>query len=498
LSAWESAYFLLFGRQLSRGGGVAEIWLKAKLPSTGAFSCQEADFYSMVEFRVRWAVSQAAVGGPGTPESIASAEVQGIQALRGWVEEIVECCDLNLRAGAGCSLCSWAYADVVDYHAQMGFATYETEVSPPSDGLDSLCLCSYDYQVNSAEHVLSTGAVSMSVSFSTLDLPGVGTLSATDIFSFLSDLGEFYAAEGTAFYAALSDQTMFCSSSGDGPSALRGGSGASVGHDEIDAAFGACEVGVWYNVLYTDHIATLAVKVKGMDVEGAMWLLGFSNQHSGRQDASEFAKLVFDAAANNFEGEDLLVLIDYNDWPNPFWYEVIWRYISWKWKNRNSPYNQTNDCEKELIRAHPLCASRLAAHWIIANQLAKYHMGGNSVNDCSDAYRHALFNALNAVDCGIELAREFGIAHECISDTEMAREMDLHNNEVGYSVIENNPDIKALLNQVESIFVREGMRRLIRILCEQLSDGAMVVFADPTENDPNNFLIPSLSCSCVN
>ena len=72
--------------------------------------------------------------------------------------------------------------------------------------------------------------------------------------------------------------------------------------------------------------------------------------------------------------------------------------------------------------------------------------GDNFRNDESDAYRHALFNALNTQSLGKELAKELSDAHEAIDDPlEKAAvkgeiEMDKHNNAVGHDIGENNPD----------------------------------------------------------
>jgi hypothetical protein len=256
----ESVYFLLFGRQLSRGGGVAEIWLKAKLPSTGAFSCQEADFYSMVEFRVRWAVSQAAVGGPGTPESIASAEVQGIQALRGWVEEIVACCDLNLRAGTGCSLCSWAMDDVLRYFASGGEAEQDSiTLLSAAPSVEDSCLCATDYSPQSLEHTGEGYWVESHTAVNEFEFYGEA-INVPALYAELQELAGVYASNGIGFYGAITDNAVFCASTGTLASRQ---SSSTPTIDEIEGRLRSSEAGVWIHIAYSDEQAYLLVKMLG-------------------------------------------------------------------------------------------------------------------------------------------------------------------------------------------------------------------------------------------
>lgn len=261
MSAWESAYFLLFGRQLSRGGGVAEIWLKAKLPSTGAFSCQEADFYSMVEFKVRWAVSQAAAGGPGTPESIASAQVQGIQALRGWVEEIVECCDLNLRAGAGCSLCSWAMDDVLRYFASGGEAEQDSiTLLSAAPSVEDSCLCATDYSPQSLEHTGEGYWVESHTAVNEFEFYGEA-INVPALYAELQELAGVYASNGIGFYGAITDNAVFCALTGTLASRQ---SSSTPTIDEIEGRLRSSEAGVWIHIAYSDEQAYLLVKVQNI------------------------------------------------------------------------------------------------------------------------------------------------------------------------------------------------------------------------------------------
>lgn len=101
--------------------------------------------------------------------------------------------------------------------------------------------------------------------------------------------------------------------------------------------------------------------------------------------------LCYDQEATEF---DLILLISQNNnWPEPLITDIIWKFIEKKWKNRNSPYKFTNDCEKELIRNNKTFSSILAFNWVIANGLTRTVMGINGHNDCSDAFRHSLFSA---------------------------------------------------------------------------------------------------------
>ena len=195
------------------------------------------------------------------PQVYIDAEISGMENLQAWIKDIVECCDPGIRNS--CSLCSWKYGDVVDYHSFMEFETFDCEVTPASSGVDSLCLCSYDYQMNNSTYSDGTNEVTLSVGFSEIELPESNSIAVTAIFDFLSALSDLYTQEGKSFYAALTDQTMFCSE--DDINTFRFSGGAIVNYDEIESKFLSCDVGIWYNILYTDNVARIAVKVKGLD-----------------------------------------------------------------------------------------------------------------------------------------------------------------------------------------------------------------------------------------
>lgn len=76
-------------------------------------------------------------------------------------------------------------------------------------------------------------------------------------------------------------------------------------------------------------------------------------------------------------------------------------------------------------------------------------------NGLGDAKRHAYWSALNAKSEGEDLAREFGNAHENNPDQPRAeRDMDLFNNEVGYSI-----GVEALKNGWSDIRIQEEVNK---------------------------------------
>lgn len=157
----------------------------------------------------------------------------------------------------------------------------------------------------------------------------------------------------------------------------------------------------------------------------------------------------------------------------------------------NNPYSQMNNCERSLAHGHPGCALLIAINWIDANIWTKHKMGVNSVNTCSDAYRHALFNAINSCDCGHDLAKLFGDAHECQTDCQDAKDMDLHNNNVGYALI-----------LADGSTLCDNRADLRDMLCDELFDGHMLVFNDTIDScNPASlaYLVTSLDrgCTCL-
>ena len=65
--------------------------------------------------------------------------------------------------------------------------------------------------------------------------------------------------------------------------------------------------------------------------------------------------------------------------------------------------------------------------------------GDNGINDKSDAFRHAFFNAMNSNDAGDIVARKFSNAHESETPSNLVleKQMDLYNNSVGHNIGNN-------------------------------------------------------------
>ncbi|MDH5251629.1 MAG: hypothetical protein OEW40_21725, partial [Cyclobacteriaceae bacterium] len=70
-----------------------------------------------------------------------------------------------------------------------------------------------------------------------------------------------------------------------------------------------------------------------------------------------------------------------------------------------------------------------------AETLAGQLFEGTLHNGKGDAFRHALFSALNSRDLGLELTKKLSDAHELHPlETKLGRDMDLHNNMIGREI----------------------------------------------------------------
>jgi hypothetical protein len=102
-------------------------------------------------------------------------------------------------------------------------------------------------------------------------------------------------------------------------------------------------------------------------------------------------------------------------------------------------YNNLNSAEKELIKKYPLEAMKIAENKQNAEGMTINLFGYNGLNDCSDSFRHAYFQALNTISIGSLLTQDFSDAHE--SDTPihliLEKQMDLHNNSIGINIGSN-------------------------------------------------------------
>ena len=138
---------------------------------------------------------------------------------------------------------------------------------------------------------------------------------------------------------------------------------------------------------------------------------------------------------------------DWYDWDDPSeytndqtsdQYEESERNGNDGYKDYRNDWNKLSDREKEFIKEHPIVAYDFHKNAQHASAEARQRfpdMEGR--DDARDAFRHALWSALDAYDHGRELADEYADAHEEENDplqSDEAREMDNHNNEVGIEI----------------------------------------------------------------
>ena len=95
--------------------------------------------------------------------------------------------------------------------------------------------------------------------------------------------------------------------------------------------------------------------------------------------------------------------------------------------------------EKFLIAMYPARALIIKSNVEVAETETTNRFGTNGINDRSDAFRHAYFNAMNSNDAGDFVSRLFSNAHESEVPSSLILEktMDLFNNNIGHTVGSN-------------------------------------------------------------
>lgn len=110
-------------------------------------------------------------------------------------------------------------------------------------------------------------------------------------------------------------------------------------------------------------------------------------------------------------------------------------------------WNALTYSEKILCIRYPFDALKVNQDKNIATSQTEIKFGYNGLGDRSDAFRHGIWNAEMTVLIGKQKAKLFATAHEDIdvagneSDgypKSAHKEMDLHNNEVGRNIGDNN------------------------------------------------------------
>lgn len=112
------------------------------------------------------------------------------------------------------------------------------------------------------------------------------------------------------------------------------------------------------------------------------------------------------------------------------------------WANTvHAPDEDLTAAERALVQAHPIAALQIRENVDIAIAKTTEHMGHSGLDDKSDAFRHAYFQAINTMDVGATLTQQFSDAHESevLPQFNLEKQMDLFNNSVGISYGLNFP-----------------------------------------------------------
>lgn len=97
-------------------------------------------------------------------------------------------------------------------------------------------------------------------------------------------------------------------------------------------------------------------------------------------------------------------------------------------------YRKLTAAEKVLVKQYPTTAFIINKfNRPMANNFTIQKFGSNGLNDKSDAFRHAFFQAVNTIRVGASLTQQFSDAHETETPSQLIKEkqMDLFNNSIG-------------------------------------------------------------------
>ena len=154
-------------------------------------------------------------------------------------------------------------------------------------------------------------------------------------------------------------------------------------------------------------------------------------------------------------------------------------------KDNYGQYESLNVSEKAVVKRYPTHAYITSKNKLVVEQETIAIFGKNGLNDKSDAFRHAYFNAMNRRDLGIDpmtiqnIAKLFSDAHESEVPTQLQKEkdMDLWNNAIGHLIGEVMFPIltsnSTLSSEVQTKLINGELRYLSPLLSQT--------------NDPNYF-----------
>jgi len=206
----------------------------------------------------------------------------------------------------------------------------------------------------------------------------------------------------------------------------------------------------------SSNVSMLAAQLN-LTFSQTMWL----EQHSDKADQIyTYLQTTNDAEAYSKATEHIYMLINdpgYNSFneqhssfgdPNKIWWEDdSWLDDPSKFNldtdlNQNQQYDKLTAAEKILVKKYPIQAYAISKNKSVAETETTTRFGANGLNDKSDAFRHAFFNAMNMRDCGRNpqtyenIAKLFSDAHETETPSQLIKEkqMDLWNNNIGHQV----------------------------------------------------------------
>ncbi len=142
--------------------------------------------------------------------------------------------------------------------------------------------------------------------------------------------------------------------------------------------------------------------------------------------------------------------------------------------------------EKVLVALFPAQALIIMGNKEPAETETENRFGNNGINNKSDAFRHAFFNAMNSNDAGDFVARKFSNAHESETPQNLIleKQMDLHNNNIGHNIGNNASTFisdQELSNLVYQSLIWGSLRYLFPI-----NYGDPNFWDDPTTPEPND------------